>query len=50
MTPQPRDWRALTEQVSKETDPEKLTDLIAELNQVLEREEKQRRPRHREVA
>ena len=29
MTPQPRDWRALTEQVSKETDPEKLTDLIA---------------------
>ena len=50
MTPQPRDWRALAEQISKEMDPNKLTDLVTELNQVLEREEKQRGPRYREVA
>ncbi len=50
MTPQPRDWRALAEQISKEMDPNKLTDLVTELNQVLEREEKQRSPRYREVA
>ena len=49
MTPQPSDWRALAAQISKETDPNMLTDLIAELNQVLEREEKQRSPRHREA-
>ena len=42
MTPQPSDWRALAQTISKETDPNKLTDLIAELNQVLEREERQR--------
>ena len=42
MTPQPSDWRALAEQISKEMDPNKLTDLVAELNQVLEHEEKQR--------
>jgi hypothetical protein len=46
MAPQPRDWQALAEQISKETDPGTLTDLIAELNQVLEREEKQRSLRH----
>ena len=42
MTPQPRDWRALAEQISKEMDPNKLTDLVTELNQVLEHEEKRR--------
>ena len=47
MTPQPRDWQALAEQISKETEPSTLTDLIAELNQVLERDEKQRSLRHR---
>jgi hypothetical protein len=50
MNPQPSDWRALAQQVSKETDPNKLTDLIAELNQVLEREERQRNRRYRDVA
>ena len=49
MTPQPSDWRHLAEQISKETNPNKLTDLIAELNQVLEREEKQRSPRYRKA-
>jgi hypothetical protein len=42
MTPQPSDWRALAEQISKEMDHNKLTDLVVELNQVLEHEEKQR--------
>lgn len=50
MTPQPSDWRALAEQVSKEMNPNKLTDLVTELNQVLEREESQRNRRYREVA
>jgi hypothetical protein len=47
MTQRPIDWQALAEQISKETDPSTLTDLIAELNQVLEREEKQHSLRHR---
>jgi trehalose-6-phosphate synthase len=50
MTPQPSDWRNLAEQVSKEMDPYKLTELATELDQALEREERQRNRRYREVA
>jgi len=50
MTPQPRDWRALAEQISNEVDPDKLMALVTELNRVLEREEKQRKRRYREGA
>jgi hypothetical protein len=42
MTPQPSDWRILAEQASNEMDADRLTALVTELNQVLEREEKQR--------
>ena len=45
MTPQPSDWRALAAQASNEMDPDKLTQLVTELNEALEREEKQRNPR-----
>ena len=44
------DWRVLAEQASNETDPDKLTALVMELNQVLEREEKQRSPSYHEAA
>jgi hypothetical protein len=38
-----RDWRELSEAASKEFDPEKLMELVNELNQVLkEREERER--------
>jgi trehalose-6-phosphate synthase len=50
MTPQPSDWRNLAEQVSKEMDPTKLTELANQLNQALEREESRRNRRYREVA
>jgi trehalose-6-phosphate synthase len=50
MTPQPSDWRDLAEQVSKESDPYKLTELAMQLNQALEQEERQRNRRYREVA
>jgi hypothetical protein len=43
MTPQPRDWRELAEQVSKEMDPDKLEVLIDELNRTLDRDERRRR-------
>jgi hypothetical protein len=49
MTPQPRDWRALAEQLSDEMDPNKFTALVTELNEALEHEEKQRNPRYSEV-
>jgi hypothetical protein len=44
---QPRDWKCLAEQASKEMDSEKLLSLVIELNRVLgEREESvQRQPR-----
>jgi hypothetical protein len=42
-----RDWRHLAEQASKEHDPEKLMNLVNELNGVLgEREETSRKQRH----
>lgn len=50
MTPQSSDWRILAEQASKEMDADRLRALVMQLNQVLEREEKQRRPSYREAA
>lgn len=47
MTPQPSDWRVLAAQASTEKDTDKLTALVMQLNQVLEREEKQRRLKYR---
>jgi len=38
------DWRVLCELASKEKDPEKLIDLIVQINQALE--ECQQKPRH----
>jgi len=40
MTPyQPRDWQHLAEQASSETDPEKLLNLVKQLNRVLGEQE-----------
>jgi hypothetical protein len=48
MTPQPKDWRHLAEQASNEMDPNKLIDLVVELDRMLgEREKTSRQPRHR---
>ena len=37
-----RDWREVSQAASQEQDPEKLLQLVHELNQILEREEKSR--------
>ena len=43
MTPQTSDWKDLAEQASSEMDPEKLLNLVSQLNRVLgEREERSR--------
>jgi hypothetical protein len=48
MTPQPSDWRHLAEQASNEMDPNKLVDLVVELDRMLgEREKTFRQPRDR---
>jgi hypothetical protein len=39
MTPQPRDWRHLAEQASKEMDSDKMMVLINELNRALDVED-----------
>jgi hypothetical protein len=39
MTPQPSDWRQLAEQASNEMNPEKMMQIVAELNRVLEKRE-----------
>jgi hypothetical protein len=39
------EWRELCEQASRETDPDKLLEIIERLNQVLERREQQLRQR-----
>ena len=39
------EWRELCEQASRETDPDKLLEIIERLNQVLERRERQLRER-----
>ena len=43
MTPQTNDWQYLAEQASSEMDPDKLLNLVSQLNRVLgEREERSR--------
>ncbi len=39
-----KDWRALSEAASREQDPDKLLELITELNQALEEHEKSVHP------
>ena len=47
MTPQPNDWQHLAEQASNEMDPDKLLDLVMQLNRVLgEQEERSRAQQH----
>jgi hypothetical protein len=47
MTPQPNDWRHLAEQASNEMNPEKMMELVHELNRVLEkREQSSRQQQH----
>jgi hypothetical protein len=48
MTPhQSSDWKHLAEEASKEMDPERLTELVMDLNRVLgEREETSRKQQH----
>lgn len=45
MAPQPTDWRHLAEQASKELDPKKLMNLVAQLNLALEQNEMSSRQR-----
>jgi len=47
MTPSQSDWQHLAEQASSEMDPDKLLNLVAQLNRVLgEQEERSRAQRH----
>jgi hypothetical protein len=47
MIPQPSDWQHLAEQASNEMNPEKMLQIVAELNRVLEkREQTSRQQRH----
>jgi hypothetical protein len=46
MTPQPRDWRRVAEQVRDEKDSSKLMVLVIELNRLLENEDKSRKRPH----
>ena len=47
MTPSQSDWQHLAEQASSEMDPQKLLNLVNQLNRVLgEQEEKSRAKRH----
>jgi hypothetical protein len=43
MTPQPRDWRLVAEQIRDEKDSNKIMELVVELDRLLEREEKARK-------
>jgi hypothetical protein len=40
MTPQPTDWQNIAEQASKENDTQSLLSLVAELNRLLEQNER----------
>lgn len=42
-----RDWRELSQAASQEQDPEKLLQLVHELNEVLQRQEEYRKARQR---
>jgi len=46
MTPQPRDWRRVAEQVRDEKDSNKLIALVIELDRLLESEDKSRKRPH----
>jgi len=46
MTPQPRDWRRVAEQVRDEKDSNKLMALVIELARLLESEDKSRKRPH----
>jgi len=46
MTPQPRDWRLVAEQIRDEKDSNKMMELVIELDCLLEREEKTRKHPH----
>jgi len=46
MTPQPRDWRRVAEQVRDEKDSSKMMALVIELNRLLENEDKSRKRSH----
>jgi hypothetical protein len=47
MTPSQSDWQHLAEQASSEMDPEKLINLVTQLNRLLsEQEERSRAQRH----
>jgi len=45
-TPQPSDWRYVAEQIRDEKDSKKMMDLVAELDRLLESEDKSRRRPH----
>ena len=46
MTPQPRDWRRVAEEVSVEKDSIKMLALVVELDRLLENEDKSRKRPH----
>lgn len=46
MTPQPRDWRQIAEQVRDEKDSIKMMVLVTELDRLLENEDKSRKRPH----
>jgi len=46
MTPQTTDWRHLATQASDEKDPNKLIELVGQLNRLLEHEEKSCKRQH----
>ena len=46
MTPQPSDWRHVAEQIRDEKDSTKMMALVIELDRLLEREDKSRKPQH----
>jgi hypothetical protein len=46
MTPQPRDWRRVAEQVRDEKDSSKMMALVVEFDRLLENEDKSRKRPH----
>jgi len=46
MTPQPRDWRLVAEQIRDEKDSNKMMELVVELDCLLERDENARKHPH----
>ena len=46
MTPQPRDWRRIAEEVRDEKDSDKMMALVIELNRLVENEDKSRKQPH----